>query len=62
MNDIMKSADHFLNLSKFSRTFTLPENAIKDKISAKYENGILKLSIPKKEIENPKRAVKIGVN
>lgn len=34
----------------FSRTFRLPENCLPDKIDAKYENGILWLSIPKKEI------------
>ncbi|MEI1278476.1 Hsp20/alpha crystallin family protein [Leptospira venezuelensis] len=50
------------NYSSFSRTFTLPENVIKEKISAKYENGVLKLSIPKKEIESSKKTVKIGVN
>ena len=33
----------------FSRSFTLPEIADGDKIAAKYENGILSVSIPKKE-------------
>ena len=33
----------------FSRKFTLPENVLADKIDAKYENGILKLMLPKKE-------------
>lgn len=50
------------NYSSFSRTFTLPENAIKDKISAKYDNGVLKLLIPKKELEASKKTVKIGVS
>ena len=36
--------------SSFSRSFQLPENILADKIDAKYENGVLKLSIPKKEI------------
>lgn len=31
----------------FSRSFTLPENADGDNVKASYENGILKLSIPK---------------
>jgi len=35
----------------FKRTFTLPENVNADNINAKYENGILKLAIPKKETE-----------
>ncbi|EMK01656.1 Hsp20/alpha crystallin family protein [Leptospira sp. WS58.C1] len=50
------------NYSSFSRTFTLPDNVIKDQISAKYDNGVLKLTIPRKELEAPKKAVKIGVN
>jgi HSP20 family protein len=33
----------------FSRSFTLPNIADGDKIAAKYENGILSISIPKKE-------------
>jgi HSP20 family protein len=35
--------------SSFSRSFTLPENSNGDKIDAHYENGILKLMLPKKE-------------
>ena len=38
----------------FSRSFTLPESADDGKIKAKYENGILKISIPKKEEAKPK--------
>ena len=37
------------NYSSFSRTFTLPEEAQQDKIEATYDNGVLKLSIPKNE-------------
>ncbi|MFN3557486.1 MAG: Hsp20/alpha crystallin family protein [Bacteroidales bacterium] len=33
----------------FSRSFTLPDIVDGDKISAKYENGILSVGIPKKE-------------
>jgi HSP20 family protein len=33
----------------FSRSFTLDENIKSGNISAKYENGILKLELPKKE-------------
>ena len=37
------------NYSSFSRSFTLPQNANGEKVDAKYENGILKLTLPKKE-------------
>lgn len=39
----------------FSRSFTLPENASDDKIDAKYEDGILKLTLAKKVLSAPKR-------
>ncbi|MCX6312455.1 MAG: Hsp20/alpha crystallin family protein [Bacteroidetes bacterium] len=32
----------------FARSFTLPENASEEKIDAKYDNGVLKLTIAKK--------------
>ena len=32
----------------FCRAFTLPENASEEKIDAKYENGVLKLTVAKK--------------
>jgi HSP20 family protein len=35
------------NYSSFSRSFTLPKEVNKDKIAASYDNGILKLEIPK---------------
>lgn len=35
--------------SSFSRSFTLPEEVNREKIQAKYENGILDLKLPKKE-------------
>ena len=38
------------NYSSFSRTFTLPENIEKEKITANYENGELVLLLPKKEV------------
>lgn len=37
------------NYSKFSRAFNLPKNINFDKIEAKNENGILSITIPKKE-------------
>ena len=46
----------------FSRSFTLPETADDEKISAKYENGILSVSIPKKEEAKPKPPTKIAIS
>jgi HSP20 family protein len=48
--------------SSFRRSFQLPENSIQDKIEAKYENGVLKLTLPKKEISisKPKKEIKIA--
>jgi HSP20 family protein len=35
--------------SSFSRTFRLPDSVFPDKIQASYENGLLKLVLPKKD-------------
>jgi HSP20 family protein len=37
------------NYTSFSRSFTIPEEVFMDKIEAKYEDGLLKLMLPKKE-------------
>ena len=42
-------------LEKYYRSFILPENADGEKISAKFENGVLSLEVSKKEKELPKR-------
>jgi len=41
----------------FSRSFRLPENSVSDKIDAHYENGLLTLTLPKKE-KTPTKAKK----
>lgn len=46
----------------FSRSFTLPNTAESDKIAAKYDNGILKVNIPKKEEAKPKPAKRIAIS
>lgn len=48
--------------SSFSRSFQLPENVLADKIDAKYENGILKINLPKKEltVSKPKKEIKVS--
>jgi HSP20 family protein len=37
------------NYSSFSRSFTLPDEVNKEKIEAVYHDGVLKLSLPKRE-------------
>jgi len=37
------------NYSTFSRSFTLPEEINKEKIDARYEDGVLKIALPRKE-------------
>lgn len=46
----------------FKRTFTLPDTVDATNIEGKYENGILNISIPKKEEAKPipARTIKIG--
>jgi len=46
----------------FSRSFALPAIVETDKITAKYENGLLKLNIPKKEEAKPKPMKQIAVS
>jgi len=48
--------------SSFSRAFTLPETIDEAKIKANYEDGILRLSLPKKEeaLPKPKRLIDIA--
>jgi HSP20 family protein len=37
------------NYTSFSRSFTLPEEVIKEKIEAAYEDGVLRITLPKTE-------------
>ena len=48
--------------NSFARSFSLPENCLSDKIEAKYESGILHLSLPKKEMTISKPAKEIKVS
>ena len=47
--------------NSFYRSFALPQNLVTDKIDAKYENGILKLVLPKMEVSVQKPLKKIKV-
>jgi HSP20 family protein len=49
------------NYRSFKRVFTLPETANADKIHASYEDGVLAISIPKKEEAKPKPAKMIEI-
>ena len=50
------------SFTSFKRAFTLPETVDGSKIDAKYEDGILKLTLPKKQeaLPKPKRLIEIG--
>ena len=45
----------------FSRSFTLPETADGERINASYDNGVLRISIPRKEEakQKPSRVIEI---
>lgn len=44
--------------SSFSRSFTLPDEVNKEKIDAAYEDGVLKLTLPKTEVSKKAAATK----
>lgn len=48
--------------SSFSRKFSMPENAVEERISANYTDGVLKISIPKQQgdTNQPKRSINIS--
>ena len=50
------------NYNSFCRTFNLPETVKSDNVKAKYDNGLLKITVPKNEKAKvaPKREIKIG--
>ena len=45
----------------FTRVFALPDSVEADKVSADYKNGVLTVTLPKKEIAKP-RSVKVKVS
>jgi HSP20 family protein len=45
----------------FARSFTLPESMDVEKVKADYKNGVLTVTVPKKEVAKP-RTVKVEVS
>jgi HSP20 family protein len=45
----------------FSRSFSLPNTIDEEQIKAQYENGILILTLPKKDEAKPKPAIQINI-
>ncbi len=48
------------NYGSFSRAFSLPENVDATKINAKYDKGILELTLPKDEKKALKQTIKVN--
>jgi len=53
------SKDNYIRIERaygsFVRSFTLPQNVDPEKIKAKYKEGVLEITIPKKEEAKPKQ-------
>ena len=49
------------SFNSFKRSFNLPENSLPEKIDARYENGLLMIMLPKKEVSLVKAAKEIKV-
>lgn len=46
----------------FTRSFRLPENTKDDQVAARYEDGVLRITIPKTQVETEKQAKHISVD
>ena len=55
MPEGMEPSHAEINLPRYRRVFTLSKELDRDKISAEFEHGVLKLSIPKAEHLQPRR-------
>ena len=49
------------DVMSFEREIVLPLNAVEEEIKAKYENGMLNITIPRNESDNETPSVKISV-
>lgn len=61
MPEGMEASHAEINLPRYRRVFTLSKELDSEKISAEFEYGVLKLSIPKAEHLQP-RKVEIKLN
>jgi HSP20 family protein len=50
------------SFNSFSRSFTLPDDVKESNIDAKYDNGILRVTVPKAKESTPKAVKKITVS
>jgi len=48
--------------TSFKRSFTLPKTVVADKIAAAYENGILKVTLPKQEEAKQKSTIEVKIS
>jgi HSP20 family protein len=55
-NEDKKTGYHRIERSygNFKRYFSLPDTVQADKVEAKYENGVLQVTLPKKELAKPR--------
>jgi len=61
-NEEYKYAHREFGASNFEKQYRLPISVDVEKISAKFENGILKVVLPKKEEAQPKAPVEIKIS
>ena|SRR5690349_8098033 len=58
-NEEVKAVRKEFSHQSFKRSFTLDEKIDAENISAKYENGLLKFTLPKKELAETKKQISI---
>lgn len=63
--DTTKEEENFTrreyNYSSFSRSFRLPESVNADEIKARYEEGVLKINVPKREDVNTGNRKRVNI-
>jgi len=60
--DGMKYLTREFGLKNFSKRFTIPQTIDADKISAAFSNGMLSITVPKKEQAKVKEPVEVQIN